>query len=294
MEYLPYNELFLPGIIKCLRGFPELNIMTDNDLEEWFRPLISYSWKDDIDEDQFPYKYGIVLVEDEQVVGYCGLIYSYRSVGGQKKVCVNTTTWIIEPPYRLAVFSLLSMIVQTADIIIDYSPSKEMAIINEKMFGFEYVDSKAYKLFTPDSVRINILERMTSYQDIEEKMPEYFDRIRDHIKYGCKYIYLNVDGEQMLVCYYVTRERKGKDKRNKWAQIIDVNEKDIFTKYVNEVVTAIYQLEKVHVLCDSRFLGNIDFYKEKEIVSRRRMQYAKEDAIKDKGMFYSEMILLGY
>jgi len=295
MEYLPYSDSLQEGVIQCLRGYPELAPMTDEELFDWLKPIVSYSWEDDIDENLFPYKYGVVLVDEGRVVGFCGLIYSYQYFSGEKKVCINTSTWIIEPEYRFGTFTVLKMIMETADVVTDFTPSEKMAKINERMFRFRFIDTQSYKLYPTESVDSASNEKICFDSNCDKLFPNFKVYVKDHLKYGCKtLVYETVDEKTLTVCYYVSKDKKYKENCRKWAQVIAVSDKDIFAESVQTIVDAIYQHDGVAVLCDARFVGNIDYYENKELVSRRRMQYSADELENDAGMFYSEMILLGH
>ena len=84
ISIVPYSGEYKVGVLAVLkRNFPWMARYSDEWLSRWLSPLIEYHWDDDPDISDVPFKYGAVVLDGDNVVGFFGTIYSYRLIDGK-------------------------------------------------------------------------------------------------------------------------------------------------------------------------------------------------------------------
>jgi len=294
VNLVPYENRFHEGVLQCIRGFEPLKEISQNELEEWFAPLITYSWKDDINITDFPYKYGLVVLDNEEkVVGYCGLIYSYITCNNKRLSCVNATTWIIEPKYGVYMLEAMRIMVESADIVTNFTPIAKVQAISKKMFGFNMIEDKAYKLipqkpegeWEENSIRTRYLNHENCDSEVVKKY------LIDHEKYGCKCIEFSSadDKDKCQILFYRTKSQNGKA----WLHILECTNPTFWGDNMQFIAWKMFELEGLPILSDARFITPYFSFKGIiEIVPRSRMLLNKSEIDIPINLLYSEMILL--
>ncbi len=123
-------------VLPLLERFNNLRITP----ERW-RSLFHYSWPCD-DETR-----GFILLDEERVVGYFGVILSERTIAGRTEKFANLTSWITLPEYRNHSLKLFKAVAtMEGRTITCVSPSKEVLPLYLK-FGFRELESKAGILY---------------------------------------------------------------------------------------------------------------------------------------------------
>lgn len=85
--------------------------------EDWRKLFIKY-W--DNEEDFF----GFLLLEDNEAIGFFGLVFSHRYINNKKYKFANFTSWFVKEEYRtksmLMVFEILKL---KEYVLTDFTPS---------------------------------------------------------------------------------------------------------------------------------------------------------------------------
>lgn len=79
--------------------------------EDWQKLFMKY-W--DSDRDYF----GYYLEENNEVVGFFGLIFSLRQLDGKQADFCNMTSWIVKPEYRKYSLKLLNSVLAEENVVI--------------------------------------------------------------------------------------------------------------------------------------------------------------------------------
>ena len=70
-----------------IRGFL---LQNKAELYQWLHLMLDYPWIDNIDPERYPYRRGVILLDDSGCVsGFSGAIYSRQRIGGHELTVVN-------------------------------------------------------------------------------------------------------------------------------------------------------------------------------------------------------------
>ena len=292
MEFVGYKPEYREDVISCLkRNFRNLSDKTDEYICEWIKPMTEYKWEDDIPDSLLPYKHGMVLIDGERVVGYCGMIYSYLYIDGKKYIYANPTTWAIDSKYRIYVLKATKEILKTADIFSDFSAIGSMEEMNRKTFKYEYLDTKIYK-FLPIPKIGNALRKS---RVVDENMIEdsvYRLIYKDHYKYDVKCCVFQ-EGERNCYVFYRKIRQKIKIIQNiPYVQILGVSDSKVFSANLKEIVWHLQKTNFAFLEMDSRFVDDqLKNYKPHKISPAHRQIRAPDGVSVNLSNLYSEMAI---
>jgi len=86
--------------------------------------------------------HGVMLVEDEQIVGAYLAFYSERVIGGRSERFCNLGAWYVLPGHRLHALKLLRALLARDDMhFTDLSPSGSVVGLNARL-GFRFLDTR--------------------------------------------------------------------------------------------------------------------------------------------------------
>jgi acetoacetyl-CoA synthetase len=98
-------------------------------------------------------RFGWVLLDDEQVVGFVGTILSERNVRGEKVRLSNTTSWIVKNEYRRYSLALHAKAIADKEVAItNLSPTAQVLKVLEKL-GYTPMDKSERIIFPVPSPR---------------------------------------------------------------------------------------------------------------------------------------------
>ncbi|MBQ9629941.1 MAG: hypothetical protein IJR43_11885 [Synergistaceae bacterium] len=263
-ELLPYTDEYKDGVLSVLKR--DCWWMADKSKETVYKmitPMLKYQWSGDTDVklSDVPFKYGAVLVDKSNVVGFFGMIYSYRHIEGQKLLVLAPTTWCIDPEYRAHIFTVTAKLYGTADIVLDLTPIKSVLEMDIKLFGFNYFNDKLF-VFKPvpalkkHEVNVKFFHEDSDIPDTEHKI--FF---KDHENRNIRYVSFECSGGTGSLFY--KRRYIRKFNRPVWKKlfVVSVSNKKLFTSHLHEIVWAVQKHEKflAAVEIDSHFTEG-DFY----------------------------------
>ena len=289
IDIVPYDNSYHDGVLSCLkRNFAKLSGMEYSNLSDWFRNIADCNWY----KGDESYKNGYVLVDSNNVVGYCGVLISSIFDGGKNYKYANVTTWGIDEEYRFHTFTVLTDLLDRVDIVSDFTPSPVVEKISVRLYGFQKIEDRAYKfIYSSSEMSENTFVSISDFKDETQIHNDCLKRYYlDHIAYKCKGMTIrNKDGLESYIMYYLPISSPD------WVNIIYVSNIDEFSKNIRCVLKWIYELNGRNIICDSRFInqGCMD-YTSYEVSDRCRLLYTKDTNISIPGMLYSELPLLGY
>ena len=243
-----------------------------------------------------PYKYGAVLLDGDEVVGFFGTIYSYRYFEGKKYLYLTFSTWCADVKYRMHIFSGIKTLCGTADIIGDFTPNAPSREIMTKMFGFSYVNDSALifqtmSFLSESKVNLKFIHDFSELSDSEQRKI-----FMGHQKYGVKCAEFELNGERCCIFYYVHKRRRWK-RRVPWfwlVRTVKVFNRRLFTENIHEVVRKIQKHEGcfVQFWIDDIFLdGKFSHYLYSRKQVHRLIKTNKAVNIKP-DLLYSELAIL--
>lgn len=251
-----YSDKYRDGVLACLkRHYRGMAKMDDLVLYKWLSPIIQYSWQNDISIKDCPFKYGAILLDDETVVGFLGLIYSYQEQQGNRYVYLTSTTWAVDEDYRIYLFKIIKKVYSYADVISDFSPITSIKEVLIKIFKFKYLD-KSTLIFLPipyltfSKIKCIFIYNKNAFYDEKNKMI-----YENHKKYGVKCIEIKYRNENSCIFYTVAHKEKKGIKFN-WIHILYVENSNLFAKNAHEIIWRLQKKEHAFLNCDKRFFGN--------------------------------------
>lgn len=153
MKFVGYEERYGQDLLHFLkRNVSRFRRFTDEELFRWLRPILDYPWLNRIDPERYPYRRGLLLLdEDERVCGFSGAIYSRRNIGGQQRTVVSPSLMLTDPCYKYYFFEMNDMLVASADVTYDVTPNDKAVATDRTLYGAAIFDNPSY-LFAPAAV----------------------------------------------------------------------------------------------------------------------------------------------
>lgn len=230
--------------------YPLLTEMNDTRLtkEGWKNLFINHYGGE---EDYF----GYVAYDQEEAVGFLGLIFSSRLINGKLYKFCNTSTWIVKDEYRKKgiAFQLLYEVMKLKDYTITTLSPRAETIPALKKFGFKELEAKSVNILPMLSIGtfFNSCSVICGYNIIKEHLNGGDLKIyKDHIKFKCIHLLIKT---REAYCYLVLT--KTKRKHLPFAQLHYISNLDIFLKYISCVLIKIcFRLGMFGLSVEERFL----------------------------------------
>lgn len=254
VSIVPYTSQYKDGVLHCFqRNYEGMREKTLPELYQWAKPMFTYQWQNDIDINEYPYKYGVVLLDDDKVVGYLGFIYAKRIVQNKELVYCSGTTWAIDEGYRIYLFKAIKRAIVNADIIFDFTAIAPVKETLTKVFKFQTIKSTTREFFPVPSFSNRVyFQEIHKAEDIEDEIIRRM--FSDHIAYPVKCIHIT---NRVKDCYlFYKREDRVKTKyfgRQACVIVLYVSNRDFYSRYAHEIVWKLQRREKAHLRCESIF-----------------------------------------
>lgn len=296
MNLVGYSDKYKNEVFECLkRNFKSMCNMTYLELNDWINPLLSYTWANEFSIDKYPFKYGVVLINNEKVVGYLGLIYSRQYICGKWKTVVNFTTWAIDKPYRIELVHCISEIQNTADVLLDFTPRKSIVNVLTQMFSYKYIDSKGY-LFLPKLVLHNELKIKKIKKSREIKNENVKKIYEDHIKYGLFCSEVTTKNKRSEYIIYKMKKKelilKGLVPLNS-INVLYTSDNIFFGRYYKEIISKLQYIERAALKTDSRFFSiDENMTKKFRVYNINRLAYGIDKINVPLSSLYTELSIL--
>lgn len=296
VKIFPYSSIYKDGTLSLLkRNFAWMSRYSDEKLYSWFSPLAEYKWHGSTDPGDLPYRYGLVLLDGGNIVGYCGATYSYQNIGGRKRLYMCMSTFAVDKDYRFYIFPAVKELCASAEVVTDFTPRESMRRLFLERFHFQQMNSRQIIMFpVPSFSRRVSVEFISREEDIyDSQMQKIF---ADHEPYGIKCCQFERDGEKCCIFYSSAWRMRWKRRIPCWKKItvLKVVNSDLFARNLHEIVWKIQKHEGVYAEfdCDAAFIGS-DFshplYIERPVY---RLVYPNEDSAYKYDFMYSEFSML--
>ncbi len=211
--------------------------------DDW-RRLVDYRFSDQ------SYR-GWVSVENDQIVGFLGGIFSRR---GDARFC-SLTSWITKREYRKANLQILVPMLKLEDhTLLNYSASPFTAKLFRERLGFQVLDEHLVVIpaVTP-RLSPRGWKQLKRPHELESVLVGEERRIwRDHLPYPARHVVLaGPRGRHLYVVATATRL-----KRMKVSHLHYISDPDLFVELVNHVQRALlFGMHTVVTTVDSRLLA---------------------------------------
>jgi len=258
MQLIGYEDKYYDSVAECLRrNFVGIGSMCNNDFDRWFSPIINYAWLDSV-RDIHPWTRGVVLLSDDAVVGYFGLLFSLQKTSNNpQQLYVNFTTWAIDDPYRIQVFSVINEILKIPNAIFtDYSACEVINGILTKFCHFQRIETHETVFFPLPNINFSL--QYCKFTPTSHELSNN-DILNNHIGCDVKAIKASYGKNDCVVYYKVTKHKVKNAVSLNRIFILSIDNIDLFSKFARAIVFKIQMIELGYLIIDSRFLGNREF-----------------------------------
>lgn len=293
MEIVEFSDKYLNDIAECFkRNFEIMKPLDTDTIIKWMQPLINYSWFDDEISMKQPFKHGMVLIDDEKVIGYCGLVFSFVWIEGKKYKYVNPSTWAIDHEYSFGVFSAMNKMLELADIVGDFTPIEKVKKMCLEMYDFKYLDEEKFK-FIPIPCFTRKLQKKIIKEAGEIEDKDAKKMYLDHEKYNVKCARIEYKNQVAFIFYKNYHSKIKMIKKVPFILVLDVINKDFVIENVHEIVWFLQKKEKAFLEIDGRFINHKkEVTGVKKITSNKRLIYSEVNQSPNISLLYSELAIL--
>lgn len=291
-KLVPYEPKHRSSVVACLRrNYEWMGNAAYEKVDRWVDPILTYEWAEPADTG---YPHGGVLLDQEDVVGFLGMIYSVRYPGGERCIYANPTTWAIDPGYRIYDFPSSDTLYGLADVIADFTAGEVEIEKSLKMFGFRICDDKSHFFRrTKVSGKLSCVQRNPS--DIHDEILRR--EFEDHLCYGVECLdFADDSGRDCLVFVQKKTPVNPFLDVESYANVVRCKDREFMRLNLKDIIGIIQEhLDTPAVKIDSRFIAGGS-------VEDKTLKYHTDNIIRvifDKGhtidcpdYFYSERILL--
>lgn len=243
-------------------------------------------------------RFGFILFDGEDAVGFIATIFSERTYGGEKLRICNMSNWIVKNKYRVHSLSLLTKVLASgADAITNITPTAQVLKVCEKI-GFTTID-KSERIIWPSPTGLGRrgVKILTRREDVEPALSGEQLRIcRDHaLPWSHHAVILATQGECYLMMNRSEKAIKG-DMRLPFARIYHLSNAEIFVNYADCLALAMAIDHKVvgMIVEERMFYGRRIWHSiARPGVRTAAFKSNKLNALQIDNL-YSEMILLNY
>ena len=250
----PYSSEYESGVITLLkRNYIGLSKKTDAEVSNWGKPIFSQSWEECVEESEFPYKYGAIILDDNKVVGFLGCISAIRYAPEGRYISTSGTTWAIDAGYRIYMFKGMKLAFKDADFVIDLTPIPSVETALRDVLKLNVISSIMYRYYPiPRFLGKTMISMINSGVDIDDSLvrKEY----NDHVRYSVKCLSVHSKGARSYV-FFSVRKRYIKGIVPIYiARILKTTNKDHAWDTWKDVIWFIQKEYALIVECDEHFV----------------------------------------
>lgn len=247
MAIEPYRKEHYQGVVECLRrNFKWMGETTPQVVGEWVDPILSYKWLGctQVLEDEYPYSHGAVLMDNETVVGYFGMIAAKRQIRGESFVCVAPTTWALDEEYRFGFANIINNLLTWDHLFLELTPRDSVELTLKYLYKFRELSTIQYRLLPipchKDDLEVKWIDRPDEIQ-YETIKTEY----EDHKGfYGIRLVeFRAASTDQKGYVFY-----KVYDEADRGIRLLKIDNTGLFANVCHELIWKIYAKEKLEGL----------------------------------------------
>lgn len=276
-----------------------MSTQSDIFIEKWVSPILTYRWQNDSLSEFSQNNYGIIILDNDTVVGFLGFIYSTRLLDKMPYRYANASTWAIDDGYRIYMFKAMKMAMKNIDIISDFTACKAVESSMLNVFKFKYLDQKIFKFFPFPYIGKShiILQPINTINDIDNSTIKI--EFQDHQQYGIKCVKFSLNTSNTSNAYiFYKYEIKHKPYRGtrKTITILKISDPKFASTFAFEWIWKLIHYEKAtSIEIDSRFFGQYKikypFYYKIKPTNRLILTHANLDK-SNIDFLYSEVSML--
>ena len=248
MKFVGDEDKYKQELLACLkRNVKRFNRFTDEELYQWMQLILDYPWMSSIDPECYPYRRGVLLLDDNgKVSGFSGAIYSRQIIGGRELTVVNTAISLTDPRYKYYFFEMYDIIVNSADVTYMVTPNENSVVTTHMLYDAAIIDNPSY-LFKPASVST---EGFLLSRDIRD---EHSARImRDHR--GCGLECVHIEGKCDGTDVFFNRISEVGHRPMNAICVLEVSNPAFFRKHFGVCVCLLSNHGQEHLTTDNRYV----------------------------------------
>ena len=285
MKFIGYEEKYKQGLLTCLkRNVRRFNRFTDEELYQWMRLILDYPWIDSIDPERYPYRRGVLLLDDDgKVSGFSGAIYSRQRIGGRELTVVNTSISLTDPCYKYYFFELYDRIVNSADMTYLVTPNENSVVTTRILYNAAIIDNPSY-LFKPAVIST---EGFLLSRDIRDK--HSVDVMEDHK--GCALECVHIEGKGDGTDVFFNRISEVGHRPMNAICVLEVSNPAFFRRYFGVCTCLLSGMGQEYLTTDSRYVDPTQLPEECEVYPWRRA-IVHSPVPEEYSFLYTEFVLL--
>ena len=245
-------------------------------------------------------RFGWVLLDGEEVVGFVGTILSERTVRGERVRFCNTSSWIVKSAYRAHSLALHAKVLADDSVAVtNLSPTAQVLKLLPKL-GFTLMD-KSERIIVPALApkalfdRCAVLTKGSALEGALQGEPLRF--FRDHqLPYNRHALVRAPEGDCYLMMNRSRKAVAGKV-RLPFARVHHLGAPDIFARHSERIATKIAaSFGVVGMIVDERMLrGHVPWHSFARPGGKRQAAFrSKRITADDIDGLYTEAVLLNY
>jgi hypothetical protein len=230
-------------ILDLLMEFNNPNIS-----REMWRRVLAYRWARDEDY------HGLALVAGGRIVGYMGLLFSRRDIGGRVRRFANLTGWIVRKTHRAHALELVRPLADLADCTLTNFTTFPEGVPVMRWLGFQDLDAASFLIPAAPLPGGGGGWRATSDPARLASILSPADRrlFEDHRPYRCRHVVLHHPEQGYGYMLFTTRRRRGIS----YAFAHHISRPDLFRQRLNVLRRHLLIRHRVmFFMVDSRLLG---------------------------------------
>jgi hypothetical protein len=261
--------------------------------EHWSQLFVDHSG---LQNDRF----GWVMVDGAEVVGFVGSILSERTIRGEKVRFCNTSSWIVKNEYRAHSLALHAKVLADKGVAVtNLSPTAQVLKLLVKL-GFTLMD-KSERVIVPVVTPGTLMDRceiLTEARAVESALDG--DRLRffrDHqLPYNHHVLVRALEGDCYLMMNRSLKAIRGR-LRLPFARVHHIGAPEVFTRHTEKLVARIAaSLRVVAMIVDERMLGGHVPWHSFARPGGKRQAAFRSDKLTEQDIdgLYTEAVLLNY
>lgn len=285
MKFVGYEEKYKQDLLLCLkRNVIRFDRFTDEELYQWMRLILDYPWIDSIDSERYPYRRGVLLLDDDgRVSGFSGAIYSRQRIGGRELTVVNTAISLTDPDYKYYFFEMYDRIITSADVTYMVTPNENSVVTAQVLYNAAILDDPSY-LFRPAAVSTEGFLLSGSIRDERSAAV-----MRDHTGCGLECVHIEGKGDGTDVFFNRISE-VGRRPMNAVC-VLEVSNPAFFRKNFGVCTCLLSDYGQEYFTTDSRYVDLTQLPEQYEVNPWRRA-IIHSPAPEDYSFLYTEFVLL--
>ena len=270
-----------PKVLPLLKEFNNPDI-TDSD----WKKLFSKHWE--ISEDYF----GYMALEDDEVVGFLGGIFSSREINGKLEKFCNLSTWIVKEDHRGQSLPLLFKFLQDKEYTFTDLTANKVAKILKKV-GFKEIDSHLHVVLplpnlNPFKGKLKIFSEPEEIQALLNPAEQKI--FSDHKSLDCFHILIKKGNGYSYLIYDIVRKKRLPVARMHYISSIDF----LKNNYLQASLQLCLKAKVFGFLVGNHFLGEQKLPFTLLIPQKQSLLFKSEHIQKEEmDSIYSEFQVLG-